>query len=74
VAAPRIAAVNTELIVEGELGGESFAGRVIAVAVDDGHPVLGPQPAATWFLVADDRRPAPIWVAAADVTGKRLGG
>ncbi|HEU4974190.1 MAG TPA: hypothetical protein VFT50_03820 [Baekduia sp.] len=71
--APQIAGISAEIIVEGSQDGEPFAGRVIAVAVDlpDGAPE--PSAPATWFLVADDGRPAPFWVAQDDVSAQRLG-
>jgi hypothetical protein len=69
-------AVSVELLVEGsqpEPDGrqEPFAGRVVALATEsDGLP---PSATSTWLLIADSRRPAPIWVRQSDVTGHRLG-
>jgi hypothetical protein len=67
-----ITGISAELIVEGARDGEPFTGRVIAVAVDD-DPPAALSSAPTWYLVADDRRPCPLWVAGADVSAQRLG-
>jgi hypothetical protein len=67
--------VSADLVVSGDRGGQAFAGRVIAIALDEetGRPGVPPTPDATWLLVADDSAPAPVWVSQADVTGQRLG-
>jgi hypothetical protein len=68
-----ITGISAELILEGVHDDEPFAGRVIAIALED--DAAGPRPSAahTWFLVADDRRPSPIWVSQNDVSAQRLG-
>ncbi len=69
-----ITGVTAELVVEGtRRDGARFSGRVIALAFE-GSPQGQPPPASsTWLLVADESRPAPIWVAQADVLTHRLG-
>jgi hypothetical protein len=64
--------VSADLVVEAAHEGQPVRGRVIAVAVDDADSGCPPSE-ATWLLVADDDRPAPVWVAQAAVTGQRLG-
>jgi hypothetical protein len=68
--------VSADLVVEGtdETGGVGrFRGRVIALALDEAPGPGPPDPASTWLLVADDDKPAPVWVAQHTVTGQRLG-
>jgi hypothetical protein len=68
--------VAADLVVEGEDGALGrFRGRVIAIAMDPGAGEAFPGPSAvpTWLLVADDERPAPVWVGQDAVTGHRLG-
>lgn len=68
--------ISADLVVEGRdetRGVGDFRGRALALAVrpsDDDQP---PDPAATWVLVADDSKPAPVWVGLGDVTAQRLG-
>ncbi|QEC49317.1 hypothetical protein FSW04_18190 [Baekduia soli] len=70
----QVVGVSADLVVEGVAGedGERFAGRVIAMVCDEVAD-QAPSATATWLLVADDRRPAPLWVAMTDVQGQRLG-
>jgi hypothetical protein len=71
----QIIAITADLVVEGMEGGpggERLQGRVIALAVDDGDSGA-PDGTSMWLLVADDTRPAPVWVAHADVSAQRLG-
>jgi hypothetical protein len=69
-----LTSVDAELIVEATKDGDSLAGRVIAVAIEGDTPAgEAPSPAATWLLVVDDRRPAPVWVSQSDVSAQRLG-
>ena len=68
--------VSADLVVEGadEAGGTGrFRGRVIALAFDEDSGPGPPDPARTWLLVADDDKPAPVWVAQSAVRGQRLG-
>jgi hypothetical protein len=68
--------VSADLVVEGSDGADGvgrFRGRVIALAVHDAAGPGPPEPATTWLLVADDDRPAPVWVPQTAVTGQRLG-
>lgn len=70
----QVIAVSAELMVEGtQHTAGRFQGRVIAVAIDDEAGADAPAAGATWLLVADDRKPAPVWVALADVSAQRLG-
>ena len=74
----QLVGVTSEIVVEGhDKTGDagSFRGRVLAVAIDGGSPAAGdaPDAASTWFLVADDRKDAPVWVAMRDVAAQRLG-
>ena len=71
--------VNVDLVVEGhddERGVGRFRGRVMAVALDargSDETLAGPSAAATWLLVADEQRPAPVWVSQDAVSAQRLG-
>jgi hypothetical protein len=65
--------VAADLVVEGCQGDAPFRGRVIAVALDEGDTSRPPSPDSTWLLIADDDKPAPVWVAQSDVTAQRLG-
>jgi hypothetical protein len=72
----QVIGMSSDLVVEGRdeaRGVGSFRGRVIAVAVNGGDAELKPDEAATWLLVADDTKPAPLWVEQRKVTGQRLG-
>jgi hypothetical protein len=72
----QIVPVTADLVVEGRDDARAvgrFRGKVIAIAIDDGDAEAGAPPATTWLLVADDDKPAPVWVAHGDVTGQRLG-
>jgi hypothetical protein len=72
----QVIGVGADLVVEGadEANGVGrFRGRVIALAVDEAAGPGPPDPATTWLLVADDDKPAPVWVAQHTVTGQRLG-
>jgi hypothetical protein len=71
----QVIGVSADLVVEGtdEGGVGRFRGRVIALAVDQDAGPGPPDPATTWLLVADDDKPAPVWVAQHTVTGQRLG-
>lgn len=56
-------------------GKPTIAGRVIALGwwVKSGHAdVDADGPTGTLYLVADQRRPRPYWVAQADLTAIRL--
>jgi hypothetical protein len=70
--------ISAELMVEGD-GGDgvgAFRGRVLAVALDESPEADGgtdPSQPATWLLVADEQRPAPLWVARESVAAQRLG-
>ena len=74
-----LAPVSAELVVEGhDDDAGAFRGRVIAVAVavDDGPDAgerSGPSASTTWLLVADEERPAPLWVAPDAISAQRLG-
>jgi hypothetical protein len=68
--------VTVELVVEGDgEDGGGIRGRVLAIALDDQPGRDGAEPSAesTWLLVADDRRPAPVWVAQHAVSAHRVG-
>jgi hypothetical protein len=69
-----IAGITADLVVEGDAGDDigSFRGRVLAIAVA-GDGDSRPQDASTWLLVADEQRPAPVWVLQDTVTAQRLG-
>jgi hypothetical protein len=72
----QIIGVSAELVVEGvdsAQGSGRFQGRVIAVAFDDDSDRHAPSTSATWLLVVDDERPAPVWVSQSDVSAQRLG-
>ena len=71
----QLVGVSADLVVEGDAGGDAgtFRGRVLAIAMDDTPAQGGPADAALWLLVADDQRPAPIWVARETLAGQRLG-
>ena len=72
----QVIGVGADLVVEGTDDGGGvgrFRGRVIALAVDQDAGPGPPDPATTWLLVADDDKPAPVWVAQHTVTGQRLG-
>jgi hypothetical protein len=69
----QLVGVSAELVVEGEDDGAgAFGGRVVAIAVDSGAG-SPPGPSTTWLLVADERRPGPVWVSQAAVSAQRLG-
>jgi hypothetical protein len=72
----QIIGVSAELVVEGvqrEQGGAPFHGRVIAILLDDDGQGGPPEASSIWLLVADDDRPAPVWVLQSDVSAQRLG-
>lgn len=71
----QLVGVSADLVVEGDAGGETgtFRGRVLAIAMDDASGSGGPEGAPLWLLVADDQRPAPLWVAQETLTAQRLG-
>lgn len=71
----QLVAVSADLVVEGDAGGDAgtFRGRVLALAMDGAAAADGPAGAPLWLLVADDRRPAPLWVARDALTAQRLG-
>jgi hypothetical protein len=72
----KLIGVSADLVVEGtdEAGGVGrFRGRVIALALDESAASGPPDPATTWLLVADDDKPAPVWVPQDAVKGQRLG-
>jgi hypothetical protein len=75
---PRLVTISAELMVEGD-GGDGigpFRGRVLAIAMEEpaeGDAGAGPSPSSTWLLVADEQRPAPVWVAQHTVAAQRLG-
>lgn len=72
----QIIGVSADVTVDGvdpADGAERVQGRVIAVAFDDDADGGDPVPSATWFLVVDEQRPAPVWLPHADVTAQRLG-
>ena len=71
----QVIAVTADLVVDGE-GGEDvgrFSGRVLAIALEPSSSGDGPAASETWLLVADDRRPAPVWVGQETVKAQRLG-
>jgi hypothetical protein len=72
----QIIGVLADLVVDGVdtvQGAGHFSGRVIAIALDDDPDRRPPSPSATWLLVADDQKPAPLWVLQSDVSAQRLG-
>jgi hypothetical protein len=75
---PQLISISAEIMVEGD-GGEgvgAFRGRVLAIALDEPagrEDATDPSQLATWLLVADEQRPAPVWVARESVAGQRLG-
>jgi hypothetical protein len=72
----QIVGLTAELVVEGESergGTGRFKGRVIAIAFEPGDGREPPEAASTWMLVADDGKPAPVWVAQSDIAAQRLG-
>lgn len=71
----QLVGVSADLVVEGNAGDETgtFRGRVLAIAMDDASGPGGPAGAPLWLLVADDQRPAPLWVAQEALTAQRLG-
>ena len=73
----QIIGVSADLVVEGvdtTQGAGRFQGRVIAVALEeDPHRHGPPSASATWLLVADDDKPAPLWILQSDVSAQRLG-
>jgi hypothetical protein len=67
--------ISAELVVDGQddaRGIGPFRGRVLALALDT-ESDAGMPDAATWLLVADDAKPAPVWVGLDAVAGQRLG-
>ena len=67
--------ISAELVIEGQddvRGVGPFRGRVLAMALD-GVPDAGVADATTWLLVADDGKPAPVWVGLDAVASQRLG-
>jgi hypothetical protein len=85
-----LVALHQPLYVEGlaeEAGIGEFRGRVVAIGLRGSEPLIPAQPdgsdpvaegllgwGSTHFLVADESRPAPIWVPKSEVTAHRLDG
>jgi hypothetical protein len=67
--------ISAELVVDGQddaRGVGPFRGRVLAMALENGSDG-GVVDATTWLLVADDAKPAPVWVGLDAVASQRLG-
>ena len=83
-----LVALHQPLYVEGvaEEGGiGEFCGRVLVIGLRGSEPLIPAQPdgndpvaegllgwGSTHFLVADESRPAPIWVPKSEITAHRL--
>jgi hypothetical protein len=72
----QVVPISAELVVEGRddaRAGGPFRGRVLALALDTTADAELTDVAVTWLLVADDARPAPIWVTTDAIAAQRLG-